>query len=247
MNNKLFKKIIGIFGYKLVDKSVIRNERLLGSQSFLNINLILNKIFKNYEINYLVQVGANDGIRFDELNKYIKNNKTKSILVEPIKKYFEQLKKNYDGYTNVYFENSAIDDMKSDIYLFKVSNKYIDKYDEHVQGINSFNKKHLLKHGVKNSHIETEKINIISIIDLLKKYNINNLDLLFIDAEGHDANIIIDLLNKSNQEPIIIFEYIHIEHEMFKILIQKLNLKKFNYFKVNENIVCIPSRLKNIL
>lgn len=228
MNNKLFKKIIGIFGYKLVDKSVIRNERLLGSQSFLNINLILNKIFKNYEINYLVQVGANDGIRFDELNKYIKNNKTKSILVEPIKKYFEQLKKNYDGYTNVYFENSAIDDMKSDIYLFKVSNKYIDKYDEHVQGINSFNKKHLLKHGVKNSHIETEKINIISIIDLLKKYNINNLDLLFIDAEGHDANIIIDLLNKSNQEPIIIFEYIHIEHQMFKILIQKLNLKKLD-------------------
>ena len=54
MNNKLFKKIIGIFGYKLVDKSVIRNERLLGSQSFLNINLILNKIFKNYEINHLV-------------------------------------------------------------------------------------------------------------------------------------------------------------------------------------------------
>lgn len=247
MNNKLFKKIIGIFGYKLVDKSVIRNERLLGSQSFLNINLILNKIFKNYEINHLVQVGANDGVRFDELNKYIKNNKTKSILVEPIRKYFEQLKKNYDGYTNVYFENSAIDDMKSDIYLFKVSNKYIDKYDEHVRGINSFNKKHLLKHGVKNSHIETEKINIISIIDLLKKYNINNLDLLFIDAEGHDANIIIDFLNKSNQEPIIIFEYIHIEHEMFKILIQKLNLKKFSYFKVNENIVCIPSRLKNIL
>ena len=149
MNNKLFKKIIGIFGYKLVDKSVIRNERLLGSQSFLNINLILNKIFKNYEINHLVQVGANDGVRFDELNKYIKNNKTKSILVEPIRKYFEQLKKNYDGYTNVYFENSAIDDMKSDIYLFKVSSKYIDKYDEHVQGINSFNKKHLLKTFVK--------------------------------------------------------------------------------------------------
>ena len=247
MNNKLFKKIIGIFGYKLVDKSVIRNERLLGSQSFLNINLILNKIFKNYEINHLVQVGANDGMRFDELNKYIKSNKTKSILVEPIKKYFEQLKKNYDGYTNVYFENSAIDDMKSDIYLFKVSSKYIDKYDEHVQGINSFNKKHLLKHGVINSHIETEKINIISIIDLLKKYNIKNLDLLFIDAEGHDANIIIDLLNKSNQEPIIIFEYIHIEHEMFKILIQKVNLKNFSYFKVNENIVCIPNRLKNIL
>ena len=70
MNNKLFKKIIGIFGYKLVDKSVIRNDRLLGSQSFLNINLILNKIFKNYNINYLIQIGANDGIRFDELNNY---------------------------------------------------------------------------------------------------------------------------------------------------------------------------------
>ena len=43
----------------------------------------------------LVQIGANDGLRFDNINKYIKKYKPKSILVEPIKEYFNELKKNY--------------------------------------------------------------------------------------------------------------------------------------------------------
>ena len=43
-------------------------------------------------------------------------------------------------------------------------------------------------------------------------------------------------------------EYQNYENQHTEIFdIENSNLKKFNYFKVNENIVCIPSRLKNIL
>ena len=54
-------------------------------------NLIQN--LSKYKIKQLIQIGANDGIRFDYLNKFIKKNRIKAILVEPIKNNFDALRK----------------------------------------------------------------------------------------------------------------------------------------------------------
>ena len=108
MKNKLLKKVLGIFEYKLIDKNLFKNNRLLSDKSFLTMNIILKNIFEKKKINNLIQIGANDGDRFDILNYYIKKYQTKSLLVEPIKKNFEQLKKNYKNYNFITFDNSAI-------------------------------------------------------------------------------------------------------------------------------------------
>ncbi len=50
MNNKLIKKIIGSIGYKLVDKNLVKNNRLIAEKSILNLDLILEKIFNNQKI-----------------------------------------------------------------------------------------------------------------------------------------------------------------------------------------------------
>ena len=122
MANKILKKIVGALNYKLVEKNLIKNNRLVNSKSILNINLILEKIFDNQKIESLVQIGANDGNRFDELNKFIKQYKIKSILVEPINEYFEDLKRNYQNFENVYFENSAITVGAEEKEIFAVNN-----------------------------------------------------------------------------------------------------------------------------
>ena len=72
MTNKLFRKIIGSFGYKLIEKDKIKNERLISNKSFLKIDKLLNAIFQKKKIGRLIQIGANDGERFDLLNFYIK-------------------------------------------------------------------------------------------------------------------------------------------------------------------------------
>ena len=153
MTSKILKKIIGILGYKLVEKNLIKNNRLINSKSILNLNFILKKIFDNQKIKYLIQIGANDGSRFDELNKFIKEYKIKSILVEPINEYFVNLKKNYHNFENVHFENSAITVGNKEKEIFVVNNKNLKDYGEHIKGINSFDKNHLIKHGVKSNHI----------------------------------------------------------------------------------------------
>ena len=108
MKHKFFKKIAGIFGYKLIDKNHVKNNRVLENTTYLNSEKIFNFLFDQKKINCLIQIGANDGLRFDNLNYYIKKYKTKSILVEPIKKNFEDLKNNYKEYNNMDGANALL-------------------------------------------------------------------------------------------------------------------------------------------
>ena len=75
------------------------------------------------------------------------------------------------------------------LIIYKVDTKFLKYYGNHIPAISSFDNKHLIKHGVKSSHIK-EKVRSLTIKKLLEKYNIINLDLLFVDAEGYDGNIV---------------------------------------------------------
>tara|TARA_B100000795_G_C22646174_1_gene378435 strand:+ start:49 stop:804 length:756 start_codon:yes stop_codon:yes gene_type:complete len=241
MKNKILKKIIGILGYKLIDKNHIKNIRILEDNSYLSNEKILNYLFNQKKISYLIQIGANDGLRFDSLNHYIKENKTKSLLVEPIKENFEDLKNNYKDFENIIFENLAISVNNEISYLYKVNPSKLKNYSgDHFAGITSFDKNHLIKHGVKKKDIIKDKVNSISINNLIIKHALDKFDLLFVDAEGYDADIVSDFLKTSLIRPTIIFEYFHVPNEKLINLVKQLNEKKYIFFSVCENIFCFP-------
>ena len=189
MLNKLIKKIISWFGYKLVEKNYIKNRRTL-SKNFFDLDKILNHIFSNNLAKNVIQIGANDGKRFDPLNKYLIKYETKTIFVEPIKEHFEKLKRNYSNKNNCIFENSAISDFNGHTEIFKVNENNLNLYDDHIAGISSFQRNHLIKHGVKSKHISSDKVNTLTTKNLIEKYKINNFDLLFIDVEGHEQQVL---------------------------------------------------------
>ena len=228
MKHKILKKILGILNYKLVDKNFFKNNRTVSSSSMLNLENFLKAIFKN-NIKQLIQVGANDGKRFDVLNKFIKLNKTKAILIEPIKKNFKELEINYQKMQHVKLENLAISVNSEINYLFKVDEKYLKYYGDHVPGITSFNKQHLINHGIKKKHVTKERVNSSSIKKIILKYKLKSLDLLYVDTEGYDGKIILDFLNTKMFNPIIIFEYIHIENKIFEKVIKKLLISKYKF------------------
>ena len=244
---KIIYKIIGWFGYKLVDKKLIKNNRILSKYSYLNNYKILEFIFSSKKIDTVVQVGANDGKRFDSLNFFLKKYKCKAILVEPIEEYFNRLKLNYNDQPNIIFENSAISEKNQLFSLYTVNQNKINQYDEHIAGINSFNKNHLIKHGVKNKDIVKQQVNSLTIKELLIKHKFTSLDLVFLDTEGYDGVIISNFLKECSFNTIIIFEYIHIETKIFEKLIKELNDKNYSYFPIEENIVCFPNNHKIFL
>ena len=240
MHYKFLKKIAGIFGFKLIEKNLIKNERLLSNYSFLNIEKFMDKIFSSNQINFVIQIGSNDGQRFDNLNYFIKKFQPKAIFVEPILSNFNELIKNYSNQKNLIFENLAISVNNEINKLFKVKDSKLHLYDDHVIGITSFNINHLIKHGIKKKHIELENVESISILDLLKKHSVNDFDLLTIDTEGYDANIVNDFLSNSKIRPIIIFEYIHCENNQLAKSLELLEARKYSIIKIEENIFCCP-------
>jgi FkbM family methyltransferase len=245
--SKFLKKFCGIFGYKLLPKNYIKNKNYLSRFSSLNLEKIISNLVEKKVINSLIQIGANDGVSHDHLHNIIKKFKLESLLLEPINKYFLDLKKNYSNYKNVRFENSALSINNEILFLYKVNPEYFNKYGTLSNGISSFYKEHLLKHGIKKKHIIQEKVNQISFNELLKKYSINSFDLLLIDTEGYDCHIVNDFFLKITKiKPIIIFEWSHIKNDELESTLNIIINKNYSFFPIGDDIFCFPIE-KNIL
>jgi FkbM family methyltransferase len=153
-------------------------------------------------------------------------------LVEPIKENFDDLKNNYKDCENIIFENLAISVNNEISFLYKVNPLRLKNYSgDHFAGITSFDKNHLIKHGVKKKDIIKDKVNSISINNLITKHALDKFDLLFVDAEGYDADIVSDFLKTSLIRPTIIFEYFHVPNEKLINLVKQLNEKNIFFFQ----------------
>lgn len=243
MKNKLLNKIAGWFGYKIIEKKLYKNNRLIDRFSPIKTESLISIMCRKNLITRVVQIGANDGERFDVLKKFILTQNIKALLVEPINEPFQKLKLKYANSENILLENSAISvkNLHNEMYLLNPN--FAKFYDSHIPGISSFKKSHLLKHGVKNKHIIKRKINSISIKNLLEKHNFLDLDLLYIDAEGYDAEILLDFFKSTNKKPIVIFEYIHIGHDTFYKLLEILNKNGYKILRADENLVVINKEI----
>jgi FkbM family methyltransferase len=141
----------------------------------------------------LVVIGACHG---SDLVQDINNVKKPVLLVEPLDYNFKLLKKNFQDYENIYFEQSFISNNSKSIIFYFVKEDSIKKLGKHwASGIGSFSKEHILNHKSKRFHIEESDIESMDIISqtfnqLCEKYNIDTIDNLLIDVEGHEMSIL---------------------------------------------------------
>tara|TARA_R110001592_G_scaffold176803_1_gene416864 strand:- start:275 stop:853 length:579 start_codon:yes stop_codon:yes gene_type:complete len=130
---------------------------------------------------YFLEIGAFDGKSFDGLYKYTHSNKWKGIFVEPIPKYFQQLKINFKNIENKFFENSAITEENKEYRI-----KLIEGKEKWAKGSSSLtNNDNTVKYGYSE-----QTINGITFDTLVKKYNIQKIDVLQIDTEGYDLIVL---------------------------------------------------------
>jgi len=239
--SKILKKFCGIFGYKLLTKNYIKNKKYLTEHSSLNIEKIILNLAEKKNIISLIQIGANDGVSHDHLHNIIKKHRLESLLLEPIESYFVDLKKNYLNFPNVKIENSALSVNNDISFLYKVNPEYSKIYGTLSSGISSFDKDHLIKHGIKAKHIVKEKVNQISFDQLLNKYNISNFDLLLIDTEGYDCNIVNNFFIKIKTiRPFVVFEWSHSKNAELRNTLDLLIKNDYSFFPIGDDIFCFP-------
>ncbi len=170
-----------------------------------DVDLLESLIYKNYHKDFFfIQIGANNGKRFDPIFEIVNTLKLKGIALEPIKEYYTELVKNYEG-SNVIPVNKAIYSNNEKITIHRVVND--ETLPEWTKGIASINPEHFKKSGVDKSNMYGEVVDGITFDTLLKEYGITNFDLLQIDTEGYDIEII-KMLPFSKIKPRLI----HFEH-----------------------------------
>lgn len=173
-----------------------------------------------------IQIGSNRG--YDDFTNLINNeNIEKLILIEPLKVHNESLNQCYSHIENKFIENVIITDNpnsgKSKIYYHKQDGL---EYGNHYE-LASMNSAHTL--NIRSYYKEEELVveNIISytITEIFQKYNINKIDLLFIDTEGFDEKIIksIDFDKYIINE--IYYENLHVNLNDLRMFLESKNYK----------------------
>ena len=170
----------------------------------------------------LVQIGtniANDDF-YRIVTKLNKEDIKNLILVEPLKSCNLNIENCYKNYKYI-LENVVIN-LDSSVHS---ETFFVSKYN----WLSSLTKEHIEKHKTNETPTEI-KIDAITLDNLFRKYNLTEVDILFIDCEGKDDEIIksinFDEFNIKN----IYYEHAHINNEE---LIQFLNKKNYTVNKTN--------------
>ena len=173
----------------------------------------------------VIQIGANDGMRHDPIHKFIKSDNWKGVLLEPQPYvYNKYLKRLYKRSNDIHTMCAAIgeNDGVQPLYRIGFSNM------RWATGLASFVREQVVKafenglvadrcakYGIaipenKSEHIIAEEVAVISPTTLIKKYAIDNIDLLMIDTEGFDYEVI-KIFNVEKTKPhMIIYENEHL-------------------------------------
>lgn len=126
------------------------------------------------------------------------------LTIEPLSFYLNNLPNN----PTVIKVNCAITDYDGEIEIFYISPVDIDKYQlpNWLKGCNSISKPHPsalaeLSNRDLQSLMQSHKCECLSWKTLVNRYNIESVELLKIDTEGHDCEIINSILNNSDVLP----------------------------------------------
>lgn len=191
----------------------------------MNEKKVLEKARKvlNSKGTNFTQIRSNEGVMItDPLYPLILREHWKGILIEPVPRIFEKLKKNYSGLSDLFFENVAISNTKktSNFYVIDENAEFIKKNPFLVNEaggpwgdlVGSLDRDHILrcKPFLSEKDIKAIQVKCVTFQDIIEKYQLKRVDVLHIDAEGHDGVILMSINFKTVKPNIIIFEYVNL-------------------------------------
>jgi FkbM family methyltransferase len=189
----------------------------------------------------IIQIGSHVGNTSNDPIFNLVDNKTNLILVEPVPFLFKQLKINYNkkfkNNKNIIFINKAVSDFIGKIEMTVPSEKNdFSKLPFWASQLGSVNNDHAVGH-ISNLLVEKINVETTTINEIVKEYNIKQIDLLHTDTEGHDYTILMNY-NFEIKPKQIMFEHKHMDG-LFTIGIKydKLSNKllSLGYKKIQQN------------
>jgi FkbM family methyltransferase len=189
---------------------------------------ILRAFADAYPKAVFIEIGANDGVQHDHLRPFIVSFPWRGVMVEPLPWVFEHLCSNYRGQEGVALENAAITGADGQVPFYYAAAPAEERgqddrpiwsdtigslsraeVEKTIDGARGF-----VAHGPGvhipgiGSRIERTEVPSLTFESLCRKHRILELDLLLIDAQGHDYEIIKGIDFERHRPRLLIYESI---------------------------------------
>jgi FkbM family methyltransferase len=162
--------------------------------------VVAHELLRTGQLTFM-QIGAFDGVGDDDLRSLVVAHKLRGVLVEPQPAAFARLAQTYRDQPQVTLLQAAIADREGSRELYCRRGE--------ASMVASFDRRHLLRHGIRESEIVTEQVACHTVESALRAAGMSGVDLLQIDAEGYDWPIIRSMDFSQIRPRIIRFEYRH--------------------------------------
>jgi len=190
-------------GVRGVLEAVYRN---LFSPATHPVNVAVDTIMEKPDFS-VIQLGAfvgdtdNDPL-FEKLRKRLQEANGKLIVVEPVKEFYDQLVKNYEGIPGVAFENVAISDRSGPASFYRLGvDPVAHGYPAWLSQLSSLKEERMTKlwdqfekdQNFKSFYLQhriKETVQCMTFSELVSRHNLASLDLLQMDVEGYEFEIL---------------------------------------------------------
>jgi FkbM family methyltransferase len=160
---------------------------------------------------FFVQIGAYDGKESDPIKDFVRERHWTGLLVEPQPDAFDRLKRNYADCPGLFFENAAISEREGTLPFYRLKDAFAPLFHGDHGTLSSLDPQHILKHLSQpidaGEALDVTPVSCLPFTSLLARHAISRVDLLQIDAEGHDYEIIKTIDFKAVKPSIIRFEH----------------------------------------
>ncbi|MFL6520742.1 MAG: FkbM family methyltransferase [Chthoniobacterales bacterium] len=162
---------------------------------------------------FVVQIGANDGTAGDPLLEGFRTTRWSGLLVEPVPYLYETLVSRYRDRPGIQMECAAISTRDGEAPLYRLRS-IPGRTPEWFNQLASLDREVLLKHRSSIPEIDSllveEHVPTVRLDTLLTRHGISRIDLLVIDAEGHDFEILRTLDFTRFKPTLLMFEHQHL-------------------------------------
>lgn len=164
-----------------------------------------------------IQIGANDGLGNDPIREFVVREPWTGVLVEPVPSAFAALCRNYAylAGSRLHFLNAAVASESGTLAFWTYSDAFLTRLprleQQDLVRKSSFSREHVVRwvpDGFSaDDALEEIKVSCMTLDEIQQTYGIERLDLLIIDAEGHEAQILSTISALSAPPKAIFFEY----------------------------------------
>lgn len=141
-------------------------------------DVILNRIFKNKESGFYIDIGAHHPV-YDSVTKAFYDRGWQGINIEPVREFFELLQRDRPRDINL---NLAVGERETTLEFFELQGSGFSTFDKNV-AIQLASERQLT--------LSSYEVSVVTLAEICQKYSRVSIDFLKIDVEGWEEQVIV--------------------------------------------------------